>query len=119
MTAYLEELTSAELRRVLTEPKDALVSQYKELFALDGIELTFTDNALDEIVKKTEKLKTGARGLRRILETAMLDIMYAVPEEKENIKEIIITPEVITSGKEPQKIYRIETSKNRNTAKGA
>ena len=119
MTAYLEELTSTELRRVLTEPKDALVSQYKELFALDGIELTFTDNALDEIVKKTEKLKTGARGLRRILETAMLDIMYAVPEEKENIKEIIITPEVITSGKEPQKIYRIETSKNRNTAKGA
>ena len=119
MTAYLEELTSAELRRVLTEPKDALVSQYKELFALDGIELTFTDNALDEIVKKTEKLKTGARGLRRILETTMLDIMYAVPEEKENIKEIIITPEVITSGKEPRKTYKIEQPKNRNTAKGA
>lgn len=119
MTAYLEELTSDELRRVLTEPKDALVSQYKELFALDGIELTFNDEALDEIVKKTEKLKTGARGLRRILETAMLDIMYAAPEEKEKLKEIIITPEVISSGAEPQKIYKIEQSKNRNSAKGA
>lgn len=119
MTAYLEELTSDELRRVLTEPKDALVSQYKELFALDGIDLTFTDKALDEIVKKTEKLKTGARGLRRILETAMLDIMYAAPEEKEKLKEIVITPEVITSGAEPQKTYRIEQLKNRNTAKGA
>lgn len=119
MTTYLEELTSDELRRVLTEPKDALVSQYKELFALDGIDLTFTDKALDEIVKKTEKLKTGARGLRRILETAMLDIMYAAPEEKEKLKEIVITPEVITSGAEPQKTYRIEQLKNRNTAKGA
>ncbi|MBP5201295.1 ATP-dependent Clp protease ATP-binding subunit ClpX [bacterium] len=119
MTAYLEELTSAELRRVLTEPKDALVSQYKELFALDGIELTFTDAALDEIVKKTEQLKTGARGLRRILETAMLDIMYAAPEEKDKLKEIVITPEVITSGKEPLKNYTIGQSKNRNTAKGA
>ena len=119
MTAYLEELSSADLRRVLTEPKDALISQYKELFALDGIELTFTDGALDEIVKKTEKLKTGARGLRRILETAMLDIMYAAPEEKEKLKEIVVTPEVITSGKEPLKKYRIEQSKNKNTAKGA
>lgn len=119
MTAYLEELTPEDLRRVLTEPKDALVSQYKELFALDGIELTFTDGALDEIVKKTEKLKTGARGLRRILETAMLDIMYSAPEEKEKLKEIVITPEVISSGTKPQKIYKIEQSKNINPAKGA
>lgn len=119
MTAYLEELTPEDLRRVLTEPKDALVSQYKELFALDGIELNFTGGALDEIVKKTEKLKTGARGLRRILETAMLDIMYSAPEEKEKLKEIVITPEVISSGAKPQKIYKIEQSKNINPAKGA
>ncbi len=119
MTAYLEELTPEDLRRVLTEPKDALVSQYKELFALDGIELNFTGGALDEIVKKTEKLKTGARGLRRILETAMLDIMYSAPQEKEKLKEIVITPEVISSGAKPQKIYKIEQSKNINPAKGA
>lgn len=119
MTAYLEELTADELRRVLTEPKNALITQYKELFMLDGIELSFSDSALDAIVKKTEQLKTGARGLRRILETAMLDIMYDTPEEKENLKEIVITPEVITSGKKPLKKYKIEQSRNRNTGKGA
>lgn len=110
MTAYLEELSADDLRRVLTEPKDALVSQYKELFKLDGIELSFSDKALDAIVKKTELLKTGARGLRRILETAMLDIMYKAPEEKGKIKEIVITPEVIESGKEPLKKYKSEIS---------
>ena len=110
MTAYLEELSADDLRRVLTEPKDALVSQYKELFKLDGIELSFSDEALDAIVKKTELLKTGARGLRRILETAMLDIMYKAPEEKGKIKEIVITPEVIESGKEPLKKYKSEIS---------
>ena len=119
MTAYLEELSAADLRRVLTEPKNALVQQYKELFSLDGIELSFTGGALDEIVKKTEQLKTGARGLRRILETAMLDIMYTVPEEKEQLKEIVVTPEVITSSAEPQKIYKTEQFKNKNSAKGA
>ena len=119
MTAYLEELSSEDLRRILTEPKDALVSQYKELFKLDGIELTFSDAALDAIVKKTELLKTGARGLRRILETAMLDIMYKAPEEKEKIKEMIITPEVIESGGEPLKKYRSEHSGSRISGKGA
>ena len=106
MTAYLEELTAEELKRVLTEPKDALITQYKELFKLDGIELSFSEASIDEIVKKTEKLKTGARGLRRILETAMLDIMFETPEEKEKIKEIVITPEVITSGAKPEKRYK-------------
>ena len=110
MTAYLEELSADDLRRVLTEPKDALVSQYKELFRLDGIKLSFSDAALDAIVKKTELLKTGARGLRRILETAMLDIMYKAPEEKGKIKEIVITPEVIEFGSEPLKKYKSENS---------
>jgi ATP-dependent Clp protease ATP-binding subunit ClpX len=110
MTAYLQELSAADLRRILTEPKDALISQYKELFKLDGIELSFSDAALDSIVKKTELLKTGARGLRRILETAMLDIMYAAPEEKGKVKEIIITPEVIESGQGPLKKYKSEIS---------
>jgi len=110
VTAYLEELSSAELRRILIEPKDALVSQYKALFKLDGIKLSFSDGALDAIVKKTELLKTGARGLRRILETAMLDIMYTAPEEKGKINEVIITPEVIESGAEPLKKYKSEIS---------
>ena len=119
VTAYLEELSSAELRRILIEPKDALVSQYKELFRLDGIGLSFSDGALDAIVRKTELLKTGARGLRRILETAMLDIMYSAPEEKEKIKEIVITPEVIESDGKPLIKYRSEHSENKNLGKGA
>lgn len=119
VTAYLEELSSAELRRILIEPKDALVSQYKELFRLDGIGLSFSDEALNAIVRKTELLKTGARGLRRILETAMLDIMYSAPEEKEKIKEIVITPEVIESGGKPLIKYRSEHSENKNLGKGA
>ena len=119
VTAYLEELSSAELRRILIEPEDALISQYKELFRLDGIELSFSDGALDAIVRKTELLKTGARGLRRILETAMLDIMYSAPEEKGKIKEIIITPEVIESGGEPLKKYKSTHSENKNLGKGA
>ena len=110
VTAYLDELSEADLRRILTEPKDALVSQYKELFKLDGIGLSFSDGALDAIVRKTEQLKTGARGLRRILETAMLDIMYSAPDEKEKIAEIVITPEVIESGMEPLKKYKSEIS---------
>jgi ATP-dependent Clp protease ATP-binding subunit ClpX len=112
VTAYLEELKSEELLRILTEPEDALVSQYRELFKLDGIDLAFTDDALKEIVKKTEKLKTGARGLRRILETSMLDIMFSVPEEKEKIKEVIITPGVIISNEDPVKVMEKKSSSN-------
>lgn len=119
VTAYLEELSSSELRRILIEPKDAIVSQYKELFKLDGIGLSFSDGALDAIVRKTELLKTGARGLRRILETAMLDIMYSAPEEKEKIKEIVITPEVIESDGKPLIKYKSEHSENKNLGKGA
>lgn len=109
VTAYLDELNDSELLRILTEPEDALVSQYKELFRLDGIELSFTEDSLKEVVKKTGKLKTGARGLRRILETAMLDIMYSTPEEKDKIKEIIITPGVINSNDDPVKVIEKKT----------
>ncbi len=109
VTAYLDELNDSELLRILTEPEDALVSQYKELFKLDGIDLSFTEDALKEVVKKTGKLKTGARGLRRILETAMLDIMYSTPEEKDKIKEIIITPGVINSNDDPVKVIEKKT----------
>jgi ATP-dependent Clp protease ATP-binding subunit ClpX len=109
VTAYLDELNDSELLRILTEPEDALVSQYRELFKLDGIDLSFTEDSLKEVVKKTGKLKTGARGLRRILETAMLDIMYTTPEEKDKIKEIIITPGVINSNDDPVKVIEKKT----------
>jgi ATP-dependent Clp protease ATP-binding subunit ClpX len=120
VTAWLEELSAADLLRILTEPEDALVSQYKELFKLDGIELSFTNDALKEVVKKTEKLKTGARGLRRILETSMLDIMYSAPQEKDKIKEIIITPGVINSNEDPVKVIKTKNPVSaKNDSKGA
>lgn len=120
VTAYLEELDAGDLLRILTEPEDALISQYKELFRLDGIELSFTDEALKEIVKKTSSLKTGARGLRRIIETTMLDIMFTVPDEKDKIKEVIITPGVVTSGEDPVKVIEKKPPvSGKSTNKGA
>jgi len=106
VTAYLNELDEEDLLRVLTEPEDSLVSQYKDLFKLDDVELSFTDEALKEIVKKAVKLKTGARGLRRIIENSMLDIMFTVPDEKESVQEVIITPGVVSSGEDCVKVTR-------------
>ncbi len=106
VTAYLEELTHDELLRVLTEPKDSLIGQYEQLFRMDGMKLTFTDEALSEVVNKAERLKTGARGLRRIIEAAMLDVMFEAPDEKGQIDELIITPEVISGHAEPKKIIK-------------
>lgn len=77
----LEPLDKAALRRILTEPKNAIVRQYKKLFLLDGVELEFTDDALDLIVDKAVEYKLGARGLRSIVETIMVDAMYDVPSE--------------------------------------
>lgn len=77
----LDPLDKAALRRILTEPKNAIVRQYKKLFLLDGVELEFTDDALDLIVDKAVEYKLGARGLRSIVETIMVDAMYEVPSE--------------------------------------
>ena len=106
VVGHLFELDEADLLRILTEPKNALVKQYKALFRMDDIALTVRDDALQEIVRQTVKLKTGARGLRRTLERSMLDIMFAAPEEKESVKEIVITRGVIAGGEEPLKILR-------------
>ena len=75
----LDPLDKKALRRILTEPKNAIVRQYKKLFLLDGVELEFTDDALDMIVDKAVEYKLGARGLRSIVETIMVDPMYEVP----------------------------------------
>lgn len=77
----LEPLDKAALRKILTEPKNAIVRQYRKLFLLDGVELEFTDDALDLIVDKAVEYKLGARGLRSIVETIMVDAMYEVPSE--------------------------------------
>jgi len=94
VVATLEELDERALVKILTEPKNAFVKQYKKLFEMDGVALGFTDGALSAVARKALKRNSGARGLRAILENAMLDIMYELPSKK-SIKEVVITEEVI------------------------
>ena len=89
VTVSLDFLDEKALERILTEPKNALIKQYKKLFELDGVELKFTDEAINTIAKKAVERKTGARGLRAILENAVMDIMYETPSD-ETIKECIV-----------------------------
>ncbi len=97
--ASLNEISEDDMVRILTEPKNSLMKQYKKLFALDGVELNFEEDALRAIAKKAIERKTGARGLRAILEESMIEIMYTLPEYAGY--EVIITSEVINDQKEP------------------
>ncbi len=92
----LDELTEDDMVRILTEPKNALTKQYRELFRMDGVELSFNDDALREIAKKSIERKTGARGLRAIVENVLMEDMYHVPSD-ESVKEILITKEKVDS----------------------
>ena len=96
----LEELDEQALVRILTEPKNALTKQYQKLLSFDKVKLKFTDGALNAIARKAHAQKTGARGLRAIMEEVMLDIMYEVPSQSE-IKEVVITEDVILKTGEP------------------
>ncbi len=104
VTAVLDELDEASLVRILTEPRNALVKQYKKLFEMEGVELKFTDGALAELAKNATTRKTGARGLRSMIETSMLDTMYELPTQT-GIKECIISEEVIGKKNKPVLIY--------------
>jgi ATP-dependent Clp protease ATP-binding subunit ClpX len=96
----LRELSENEMLSILVEPKNSLIKQYKKLFELEEIELKFTEKALLQIVRMSMKRKTGARGLRSILEKVMLNIMYKVPS-MENVEECLITEDVIHGNAEP------------------
>ena len=97
--ASLNEISEDDMIRILTEPKNSLIKQYKKLFSIDEVELNFEDDALLAIAKKAIKRKTGARGLRAILEENMIDIMYELPEYSGY--EVLITKEVIDDGEAP------------------
>ncbi|WFS64063.1 ATP-dependent Clp protease ATP-binding subunit ClpX [Pseudodesulfovibrio thermohalotolerans] len=103
----LEELTEDDLVRILTEPKNALVKQYRKLFELDKVELTFTENALRAIAKKAIERKTGARGLRNVLEKTMLDIMYKLPAMPD-VRECVINTAVVEKDMDPLLLYHQE-----------
>ena len=101
----LDSLDEEALIRILTEPKNSLVKQYCKLFELDGVQLTITEDALRAIAEKSIARKTGARGLRAIVENTLMDMMYKVPSD-DTIGECIITKEVVEGTGEPQLIYR-------------
>ena len=96
----LQELSEADMLSILVEPRNSLIKQYKKLFEIEGVELKFTENALREVVKMAAQRKTGARGLRGILERVMVNVMFEVPSLN-NVKECLITEEVIQGQAEP------------------
>jgi len=102
--ATLDELSQASLIRILTEPKNALIKQFTKLFEMEGVNLRLTDSALSAIAKEAQKRKSGARGLRAILESCLLDIMYEIPSAK-NVKECVISEDVILNKEEPILLY--------------
>ncbi|MDT3776115.1 ATP-dependent Clp protease ATP-binding subunit ClpX [Nitrospira sp. MA-1] len=102
--AALDQLDEPALVRILTEPKNALIKQYQKLLSLDKVKLKFADGALLAIAKKAHLQKTGARGLRAVLESVMLDLMYELPSQAE-VKEVLVTEEFIHGKGEPIKVF--------------
>ena len=114
MIATLEDLDEKSLIKILQEPKNSLIKQYQELFKLDGAKLTFKETALREIALKAISKKTGARGLRSILENILLKTMYDLPSQ-DNIEEVIIDSSVVKGQSQPMIVH----SKTENKSKTA
>jgi ATP-dependent Clp protease ATP-binding subunit ClpX len=110
--ATLEDLDEVTLINILTQPKNALVKQYQKLFDLEGTGLKFTDDALLEIAKKAIERKTGARGLRSIIENMLLDTMYEIPD-RDDIQEVVINADTVKDNKKP--VYVLADGKKKKT----
>ncbi len=106
----MKELEEEDLIRILKEPKNALTKQYMKLFELEGITLRFTEGALEEVARKSMARNSGARGLRSVMEGAMLDVMYELPSD-EHAVECLINEQVISEGEYPVILYDAETKK--------
>jgi ATP-dependent Clp protease ATP-binding subunit ClpX len=104
VVAPLQELDEDALVAILTEPKNALVKQYQRLLRMDGVDLKFTDDALRAIARKAKAHRSGARGLRSILERAMLEVMYDIPSV-DNAAEVLVNEEVIADGTQPVLVF--------------
>lgn len=109
IVATLDELSEESLIQILKEPKNALVKQYQKLFEMEKVHLKFTDGALIAIAKEALKRKTGARGLRSILENAMLDVMYDIPSQ-DRVKEVVMSEDVILNNARPIIFYECAES---------
>jgi len=91
--------------KIMTEPKNAIIKQYQKLVGFDGVKLTVEEDAVREIAQTAIRLKTGARGLRTIIESVMTEVMYKIPSE-ENVEEVVITKECLTKGATPKLVYK-------------
>lgn len=105
VVATLAELDEAAMIQILTEPKNALIKQYRRMFEMDGAELEFTPEALKAIVQKAQKRKTGARGLRSILEEILIDTMYELPS-LHDVEKVVIDGNMVTDCKKPLIVHR-------------
>ena len=106
----LDGLDEDALVKILTEPKNALVKQYQRMFSMDGVELTFTKEAIERVAKEAEERKTGARALRSIIEEAILDVMFELPS-MDNVRKCIVDEEVIEKKAKPKLVYASDLSK--------
>ncbi len=114
VTASLDELDEDALVTILTTPKNSLVKQFKKLFEMESVELDFSDDALREIAKKAIEMKTGARGLRSILENVLLDSMYQVPSESD-LEKIVVEASSIKEESKPLMVYRTDINKKESS----
>jgi ATP-dependent Clp protease ATP-binding subunit ClpX len=114
--AVLDPLEESALIDILLKPKNALTKQYQKLFGFEGVELKFTDKAIKAIAQQALKRRTGARGLRGVIESSMLDIMFDIPS-RTNVKEVVIDETVIESGGAPKLVYKTEEEMRTDDAK--
>lgn len=114
--AVLDPLDEATLVDILTRPKNALIKQYQKLFSFEGVELKFTDAAIKAVAQQALKRRTGARGLRGVIESSMLDIMFEIPS-KTNVKEVVIDENVINNHAAPKLVYKTEEEMREADAK--
>ena len=113
--ATLEDLDEGALVQILTDPKNALVKQYQRLFEMEDVKLTFTQEALKSIARRAIERKTGARGLRSIMESILLESMFDLPALK-GVEEVVIGPEVVDGNARPLRIYSDRAEEKGSTA---
>lgn len=111
----LRGLDKEALIRIMKEPKNALIKQYQKLFHMDGVDLTFEDAAVKAIASKAFERKTGARGLRSIMESILMDTMYEIPSD-ETIEECVITEDTVKKGSAPLTFHKNDHKRNLDTA---
>ena len=113
VVATLEELDESALVQILLEPKNALTKQYRKLFEMEGVDLEFREDALQAVAKKAMERKTGARGLRTILENVLLDTMYDLPSAT-SARKVVVDETVVTGETKPYVIYESDETPTEN-----